>query len=128
MRRLLTSDPAQVVRVADLNGDGIPDLVLLGPKGVSIFLGDGQGGFRELPTIDVGPNATGLSVADVNGDGKPDLIVGTPTVTLLGVLLGNGDGTFQPYRTVDQQIVLAVADLKGTDKDAPSMPTRPWTG
>ena len=111
-RRLLTSDPAQVVRVADLNGDGIPDLVLLGPKGVSIVLGDGQGGFRELPTIDVGPNATGLSVADVNGDGKPDLLVGNTYGDVL-VLLGNGDGTFQPYRTVDQQITLAVADLRG---------------
>jgi len=111
-RRLLTSDPAQVVRVAVLNGDGIPDLVLLGPKGVSIALGDGQGGFRELPTIDVGPNATGLSVADVNGDGKPDLLVGNTYGDVL-VLLGNGDGTFQPYRTVDQQITLAVADLRG---------------
>ena len=109
---LLTSDAAQVVRVADLNGDGIPDLVLLGPKGVSIALGDGQGGFRELPTMDVGPNATGLSVADVNGDGKPDLLVRNSYGYVL-VLLGNGDGTFQPYRTVDQQIVLAVADLRG---------------
>ena len=111
-RRILTSSPARVVRAADLNGDGIPDLTLLGPKGVTIALGDRQGGFHELPTIDVGPNATGLSVADLNGDGKFDLLVGNTYGDVL-VLLGNGDGTFRSYRTVDQQVALAVADLRG---------------
>ena len=38
-----------------------------------------------------------MAVADVNGDGKPDLIVATALnrAGLVGVLIGNGDGTFQ---------------------------------
>jgi hypothetical protein len=41
------------------------------------------------------PASTSVAVADVNGDGKPDLVVGGIGAPL-SVLLGNGDGTFQP--------------------------------
>ena len=40
-----TAEPAQVVRVADFNHDGIPDIAVLGKDTVSIYLGNGQGGF-----------------------------------------------------------------------------------
>ena len=40
-----TAEPAQVVRVADFNHDGIPDIAVLGNDSVSIYLGNGQGGF-----------------------------------------------------------------------------------
>ena len=41
-----TQQPAQVVRLADLTGNGIPDLVLLGPTGLSVMLGNGKGDFQ----------------------------------------------------------------------------------
>src|SRR5271157_5948739 len=104
---LQTKNPAQVVRVADFNHDGIPDLALLGSKGLSILLGDGKGGFAPPVPYEAGPDPTGLTVADVNHDGRPDLLVGNSFGDLL-VLLGNGDGTFQPYRKADQNIALAV--------------------
>ena len=63
-------------------------------------------------TYDAGPDPTGLTVADVNHDGKPDLLVGNSFGDLL-VLLGNGDGTFQPYRKADQSVALAVARPNG---------------
>ncbi len=46
-----------------------------------------------------------VAVADVNGDGKPDLVVtnhtsGSNGNGTVGVLLGNGDGTFQTAVTL----------------------------
>ena len=105
-----TKNPAQVVRVADFNHDGIPDLALLGSKGLSILLGDGKGGFAPPTSYDAGPDPTGLTVADVDNDGKLDLLVGNPFGDVL-VLRGKGDGTFQPYRKTDQSVALAVADF-----------------
>ena len=81
-------------------------------EGLSIYLGDGKGGFSPPVTYDAGPDPTGLTVADVNHDGKPDLLVGNAYGDVL-VLLGQGDGTFLPYHKADQAIALAVADLTG---------------
>jgi hypothetical protein len=110
---LQTASPAQIVRVADFNHDGIPDLAVLSANGVSIYLGNGQGGFAPPVTYDAGPDSSGLTVADVNRDGNLDLLIGNPYGDVL-VLLGQGDGTFQPYHEANQAIALAVADLTGT--------------
>jgi hypothetical protein len=107
-----TQSPAQVVRVADFNHDGIPDLAVLTANGASIYLGNGKGGFSSPVTYDAGPEASGLTIADVNHDGSPDLLLGNPYGDVL-VLLGQSDGTFRPYREANQTIALAVADLTG---------------
>jgi hypothetical protein len=44
--------------------------------------------------------ACGMAVGDFNGDGKVDLVVSCRFGTGVGLLLGNGDGTFQPVRQV----------------------------
>src|SRR5262249_40905480 len=49
---------------------------------------------------------------DVNHDARLDLLTGDSFGDVL-VLLGQGDGTFQPYRKADQAVALAVADLDG---------------
>jgi hypothetical protein len=82
------------VVVADVDRDGIPDLVISveGTK-VGVLLGSGGGRFRpggEYPIR----TAAGFRlpvVADVNHDGKLDIVVAGSAVS---VLLGNGDGTF----------------------------------
>ncbi len=107
-----TSSPAEVVRVGDFNNDGIPDLAVLTSDGVSIYLGNGHGGFAAPVTYDAGPEPSGLTVADVNHDGNLDLLVGNAYGDVL-VLLGAGNGTFEPYREANQSIELAVADLSG---------------
>jgi hypothetical protein len=109
---LQTQSAAQVIRVADFNHDGIPDLAVLTAKGVSIYLGNGKGGFAPPVTYDAGPDPTGLTIADINHDGNPDLLNGNAYGDVM-VLLGNGDGTFQPYHQANQTIELAVADLTG---------------
>ncbi len=117
---------AMSVAVGDLNLDGIPDLVVANqsPGTVSVLLGNGDGTFRAAVTYDSGAGAGGISesvaIADLNGDGKPDLVVGSDTSSgnAVGVLLGNGDGTFQPAVTCPGLGFwsVAVADVNGDGK------------
>ena len=104
--------PRRVVRMADFNGDGIADLAVLTAQGVSIYLGNGQGGFSSPVTYDAGVDPSGLTVADHFGNGKLDLLVGNAYGDVL-ILVGDGDGTFRPFEPVKADIALAVADLTG---------------
>jgi len=109
---LPTQGPAQVVRVGDFTGNGVDDLAVLTSTGVSIYLGNGGGGFLPPTTYASPSEADGLTVADLTGNGKLDLLVGDAFGDVL-VLLGNGNGTFEPYHEANQAIELAVADLTG---------------
>ena len=118
------------IALGDLNGDGIPDIAFANTaayicSGVGVLLGNGDGTFRE--PICYSPGSTGasaISIADMNGDGIPDLIAASPcdsgnncATGNIGVLLGNGDGTFQPVISNTSGIAgaglvtLAVADV-----------------
>ena len=101
------------VAVADVNGDGNPDLVVAagctGGGCVGVLLGNGDGTFQtELtPNPSGGIAALALAVADVNGDGKPDVVVANQctdiscTSSSVGVLKGDGTGTFQAVVNYD---------------------------
>jgi len=83
---------------ADVDGDGMLDLLVAsdGAEDVTVFRGDGRGGFTREQSFPVGPSPTDIAVADLDGDGKLDLAIanhGTPRVT---VLLGDGRGVFRP--------------------------------
>jgi len=82
------------VLVVDLNGDGIPDLVL-GSNQVSIFLGKSDGTYTKAATPSIqGPTSYPIVIADFNGDGIPDLAVPLYGSNEIAILLGKGDGTF----------------------------------
>ena len=89
------------IALEDLNGDGNPDIVTVnsGSNDVSILLGNGDGSFQAQKIFTAGPNPKSLAIADVNGDGHPDIVATDydPSVNYVSILLGNGDGTFQPY-------------------------------
>ena len=114
------------IGVADVNGDGKPDLVVANfiASNVGVLLGNGDGTFQPVQTYDSGGSqASAIVVEDLNGDGKPDLAVtnqytGTDDNSVVGVLLGNGDGTFQAAQTFSIGRVggwaLAVGNLTGS--------------
>src|SRR5690349_15258440 len=70
------------IATADLNGDGIPDLAVVNGTSadVSIFLGNGSGGFTQAPSspIGVGGSPSSIAVGNFNNDAFPDLAVGVP--------------------------------------------------
>jgi hypothetical protein len=72
--------------LADLNGDGIADLMVIEAHTGSgyVMLGDGHGNFSKSSNFS-GYGAT--QVMDINGDGKVDVVAGN-------IWLGKGDGTF----------------------------------
>jgi hypothetical protein len=107
-----TAEPAQVVRMADFNHDGIPDIAVLGKDTVSIYLGNGQGEFSAPVSYNAGLDPTGLTVADLGHNGNLDLLIGNAYGDVL-VLAGQGNGRFRPLLDAGQNVALAVADLTG---------------
>jgi FG-GAP-like repeat len=160
---------------ADLNGDGVLDLVGSGLNAASVMLGNADGTFRPKTDFPVGRQTQDVATGDFNRDGKIDIVItlndpqfsfallnGTGTGSFsapvyfpntsgfdspavlaadldndskldlvilhsiacftapcqsarsVTVLLGNGDGTFQPAREVDVNVfphVMAIGDF-----------------
>src|SRR5579871_1270832 len=111
-----------VLALADLNGDGVTDLITGTTDGaVSVLLGNGNGSFQapRITTISDG-FVYSVVAADFNGDGIPDLVATNAGVDSgdpgsLSLLLGNGDGSFQAARTLWSRNLgdLAVGDFNG---------------
>ena len=93
----LTESPG-VVAVGDFNGDARQDVAVLEssppvPDQLTILLGDGQGNLQTTAGYSISGIRSSIIVKDLNGDNKQDLVMAVGNH--VGVLRGNGDGTFQ---------------------------------
>ncbi len=124
------------VAVADLNGDGKPDIVtcfstVAGPPPhpgfVAVYLQDpaSPGTFLPAVTYSVGNDPVSVAIGDLNGDGKPDIVTANTITATSGagssnvsVLLQDptGTGHFLPatnYATGQAPTSVAIGDLNG---------------
>jgi probable HAF family extracellular repeat protein len=89
--------PASIT-AGDFNADGKPDFAVanFNDGTVTVYLGNGQGGFTATPgsPITVGKQPSGIAVGDFNNDGIQDLGIANLSDGTLTVLLGDGMGNF----------------------------------
>ena len=91
-----TGSAPNSVAVADLNGDGKPDLVVAnaGDNTVGVLPNNGDGTFAPQVTYATGSIPSSVAMADVNGDGKTDLVVANFGDDTVSVLDNNSNGNF----------------------------------
>jgi hypothetical protein len=125
---------AQKILVADMTGDGNPDIVLTcggttegkpDPKKgfVAVLVGDGRGAFKAAqPLIPIGADGLKAAVGDLNGDRRPDIVVIAHDSYAVTILLQDERGQFDANRKRTVQASkgdhphthdVAVADVNG---------------
>jgi hypothetical protein len=111
--------------VADMNGDGLLDLVAQAYSSVSVWAGKGDGTFQSATTISTGSAAiSSVAIGDLNGDARPDIVVSrgqtwsTTATDSLVILAKSGGGFNSPVALNAGQntVALALADLNGDGK------------
>ena len=92
----------QAVAVGDFNHDGNADVVAASNNSVALLLGRGDGTFGSYtlfpigPSLDLGQNPAAIAVGDFNRAGNLDVVTANYASGNVSVLLGNGNGSFQP--------------------------------
>ena len=105
------------VAIANVVGDGVPDLIIAnyGGNSVSVLRGDGTGSFVLLQTVSVGERPVAVAVADVNGDRQLDLVATNRRDGTLTILQNNA-GAFTVSQTLnagEQPVSTAVTNVNG---------------
>ncbi|MGH7398666.1 MAG: FG-GAP repeat domain-containing protein, partial [Candidatus Rokuibacteriota bacterium] len=106
------------VAAQDLNGDGLPDLVVgtLGSHRLTMLLARGDGSLTVGQRIDVGRFPHYMGFPDWNGDGGKDIAVVVAGEDSIDLLAGDGKGRFARRERLAAGVNphgLAMADFNG---------------
>jgi hypothetical protein len=126
-----TAEWTNKVEIADINGDGRPDLLFANggkyseagtPEPSRVFVNNGPGRRFTERTEAVFGSARGsarvIKARDLNGDGIVDIIVGNTFQTQSRLYLGTGGGAFRDVTETNlPQMPLSVGDLEIGDVD-----------
>lgn len=125
---------ATVLKVADLDLDGDPDLISgeFSGNSVTVTLNAGNRtwnvptSYRVVPSSVTEGNPNDLLIADVTGDEVPDVVATLPNYGSIGVLQGSGGGVLAPVvytpvrattsSTFGAPITIAAGDVDGDDR------------
>jgi hypothetical protein len=101
-------------RLADINGDGINDLIY---GALFVSLGNGAGGFNSPASYPTGNGGMDILVGDVNNDGKLDVVTSGGNGGGIATRLNIGNGVLDsPINVSVQPGPLALADFDGDGK------------
>ena len=111
------------VSVGDVNGDGLPDIVLGKGRHWPLFnrvlLNDGHGGFIASNLGTAADRTYSAALADIDGDGHPDIVVSNDAPDRKLVYRNDGKGHFTEFGTFGDPKwttrYVTLADLNGDD-------------
>jgi len=123
------SAPVGPASIADVNNDGLPDILIPNSQGGSVSVlvngtapGAATASFSSL-SVPTGANPVALKVADINGDGRPDLLVASAASGAQVILNSTANGSATPGFGAPQTLAtgatassLALADLNNDGK------------
>ena len=110
------------LHVADMDGDGIPELVFAGggnfDSGLSVWKRQADGSYAQRTQMDTGLHyIQDIAIGDVNGDGRPDIVAAIGDYPeQICVLLQQPDGSFAPcvyQATYSWPSAVRLADIDG---------------
>ena len=112
--RFSSAGPGYALNTGDFDSDGHVDLIT---SGITIWFGNGDLTYRHATDINAVSNLVlDVATGDLNGDAHEDLVVPEFSYDRISVVLGNGDGTFQPalrFDAGDYPSEIVLADLNG---------------
>src|SRR5262244_2695636 len=118
--RQLSTESATTIAAGDINGDGLPDLVVPHRDGGQsyIFINDGKGGFAEKHPFGPAKSATrAIALGDLNGDGRLDIVIGDEAGGGAFIYFNQGNLKFsEPMPIAEKTDILysiAIADMNG---------------